>query len=351
MADPALPPPRDFPSKRISPPPLRHKHSDLSEEDEFMASATGCGRDDAAAARHRRRSREKPVAPEVQARTASPLHIRTSAGLDDEDTDLLADSPTADLSLPLLSPSSAASLASRSPDRVYFRHQPKSLSGIALRAFCLGLAFAAGALGTVLTVTVTPLWRLFFFFATLALFHFLEFWTTAAYNTRNADVSSFLLTANWPAYAIAHALATLECLVSNVFWPHRAWAPLGAAPLLCLAGVMLVAVGQTVRSVAMWQAGTSFNHMVQHHRSAEHDLVTTGIYARLRHPSYFGFFWWALGTQLVMGNAVCFFLYAGALWRFFSSRVRDEEVSLVRFFGADYVAYRKRVGTKIPFVP
>ncbi|KAK1828471.1 Isoprenylcysteine carboxyl methyltransferase family-domain-containing protein [Podospora conica] len=248
-------------------------------------------------------------------------------------------------------PSSAASRASRSPDRLYLPNQPKSLSGIALRAFCLGSAFTAGTLGTLLTFTATPLWRLFFFLATLALFHFLEFWTTAAYNTQKADVSSFLLTANWPAYAIAHALATLECLVTNVVWPHRSWAPLGAAPLLCLAGVLLVAIGQTVRSVAMGQAGMSFNHMVQHQRSADHVLVTTGIYARLRHPSYFGFFWWALGTQLVMGNAVCFFLYAAALWRFFSSRVKDEEVSLVRFFGADYVAYRKRVGTKIPFVP
>ena len=207
-----------------------------------------------------------------------------------------------------------------------------------------------GVGGVVALCRDTTLWRLPFFLATLGLFHFLEFWTTAAYNTRVAEISSFLLTANWPGYAIAHAVATLECLLVNVFWPDRSWAPLHSGPLLCLLGLVLVAVGQTVRSVAMVQAGPSFNHMVQHQRSAAHVLVTTGIYGRLRHPSYFGFFWWALGTQLVLGNLVSFCGYAAVLWKFFSSRIRHEEEFLVRFFGEEYKEYRKKVGTKIPFV-
>lgn len=248
-------------------------------------------------------------------------------------------------------PSAASSLA-HSPDRAYFPHQPKSLAGIALRSFCLGIGLTLGVGGTLtlLLLTSSPLWRLPFFLAALALFHFLEFWTTAAYNTRVAEVSSFLLTANWPAYAVAHAVATLECLVTSLAWPNRSWAPLHTGALVTLAGLGLVVVGQTVRSVAMVQAGPSFNHMVQQRRSAAHVLVTTGIYARLRHPSYFGFFWWALGTQLVLGNVLSFFAYAAVLWRFFSSRIHHEEEFLVRFFGDEYVDYRKKVGTKIPFV-
>ncbi|KAK0711047.1 Isoprenylcysteine carboxyl methyltransferase family-domain-containing protein [Lasiosphaeris hirsuta] len=247
----------------------------------------------------------------------------------------------------------SAASASYSPDRVYFPHQPKSLAGIALRSFCLGIGLALGVGGTIATLifTSSPLWRLPFFIGTLALFHFLEFWTTAAYNTRVAEISSFLLTANWPAYAIAHAFATLESLVTSVVWPNRTWAPLHSGPLLCLAGFVLVVIGQTVRSVAMVQAGPSFNHMVQQQRGAGHVLVTTGIYARLRHPSYFGFFWWALGTQLVLGNLISFFAYAAVLWRFFSSRIKHEEDLLIKFFDEEYVDYRKKVGTKIPFVP
>ena len=264
-----------------------------------------------------------------------------------------ASGTNADLTLPVLSPSASSASAPYSPDRVYFPRQPKSLAGIAARSFCLGIGLAVGVGGTVavLAGTSSPLWRLPFFLAALSLFHFLEFWTTAAYNTRAAEISSFLLTANWPAYAIAHAAATFECLVTSAIWPGRSWAPLHSGPLLCLLGFCLVVIGQTVRSVAMIQAGPSFNHLVQHQRSSGHVLVTTGIYGRLRHPSYFGFFWWALGTQLVLGNLLSFFAYTAVLWKFFSSRIRHEEEFLVRFFGDEYIDYRRKVGTKIPFIP
>ncbi|KAL2188888.1 ICMT-domain-containing protein [Thermothelomyces heterothallicus CBS 203.75] len=241
----------------------------------------------------------------------------------------------------------------------YLRHQPKSLSGIAARSFCLGIAFAVGVTGTVaiLVLTASPLWRLPFFLAALALFHFLEFWTTAAYNTRAADVHSFLLTSNWPAYAIAHSFASLECLLTSLLWPPGgggggggvlAWR--GAVPLVG-AGLALVVLGQAVRSVAMIHAGQSFNHVVQYRRRSGHVLVTTGVYGLLRHPSYFGFFWWALGTQIVMGNLLSLVGYTVVLWKFFSSRIRIEEDYLVAFFGQEYVEYRKRVPTWIPFVP
>jgi protein-S-isoprenylcysteine O-methyltransferase len=106
-----------------------------------------------------------------------------------------------------------------------------------------------------------------------------------------------------------------------------------------------------VRSVAMIHAGRSFNHLVQNRRREDHVLVTSGVYGVLRHPSYFGFFWWALGTQMVMGNVFSFVGYAVVLWRFFSSRIRHEEAYLVAFFGGEYVDYRRRVRTRIPFVP
>lgn len=255
--------------------------------------------------------------------------------------------------LPTLSPSAPSAYEAYSPDRPYLPGQPKSLSGIALRAFCLGIALTLGITGTLvlLLFTSSPLWRLPFFLTALSTFHFLEFWTTARYNTREAEVSSFLLTANWPAYAIAHTTASVECLIANLFFPGRSWFPFHLSPLVTFTGLALVLVGQVVRSAAMVQAGPSFNHIVQQTQKREHILVTTGIYSKLRHPSYFGFFWWGLGTQLAMGNAICFVGYAAVLWKFFSSRICHEEVFLVKFFGEEYVDYRKRVGTKIPFVP
>lgn len=83
-------------------------------------------------------------------------------------------------------------------------------------------------------------------------------------------------------------------------------------------------VGQIVRSLAMAHAAGNFNHHVQSRWKDGHVLVTDGIYAVFRHPSYFGFFWWGLGTQLVLGNFVCFLLYAVVLWRFFAKRIERE---------------------------
>lgn len=85
-------------------------------------------------------------------------------------------------------------------------------------------------------------------------------------------------------------------------------------------------------------------------KAASHELVTGGVYAYLRHPSYFGFFWWGLGTQLLLGNGICFVGYAVVLWRFFSERIAKEEELLVGFFGAEYEGYRRRTRVGIPFI-
>ncbi|KFY61648.1 hypothetical protein V497_02839 [Pseudogymnoascus sp. VKM F-4516 (FW-969)] len=115
-------------------------------------------------------------------------------------------------------------------------------------------------------------------------------------------------------------------------------------------GLLLVPLGQLVRSLAMVQAGGNFNHIVQARKASTHQLVTSGIYSVSRHPSYFGFFWWGLGTQLVLGNVVCFVGYAGVLWVFFKRRIAGEEEYLVRFFGREYIDYRARTGVWIPFI-
>lgn len=221
-------------------------------------------------------------------------------------------------------------------EKQYYPSQPISLSGIASRAFLLGAALSLSiALSAVLALRGSPFWRPPFFAATLALFHFLEFWTTARYNTKAAQVSSFLLNQNGSAYTIAHAAAMAESLISCllVTYPPSSflpgflarWAlptlPEWVGTLTLTTGLILVPLGQLVRSLAMVQAGGNFNHIVQARKASSHQLVTSGIYSLSRHPSYFGFFWWGLGTQLVLGNVVCFVGYAVVLWVFFKRRI------------------------------
>ena len=208
----------------------------------------------------------------------------------------------------------------------FMPHGSKSLSGIALRSALLGLFLGLSSSLTAYFILVqpSPLWRVPSFLAILSLFHFLEFYITAAYNPTVASISAFLFSQNGSAYTIAHTMAFLECLISCRLLGEHKEMLVGQklTTLLLTLGFGMVAVGQGVRSLAMVHAGSNFNHTVQVRKKEGHELVTDGIYAWLRHPSYFGFFWWGLGTQLVMGNWLCLFGYTMVLWRFFHDRIQ-----------------------------
>ncbi|KOS45154.1 hypothetical protein ACN38_g3923 [Penicillium nordicum] len=258
------------------------------------------------------------------------------------------------------SSSSDASTDASDVDISIYPDGKMSLAGISLRAMLLGtsLGLLASLSLFLSTVYQTPLWRVPFFVASLSLFHFLEFYVTAQYNTRYATVSAFLLSSNGWAYNIAHGSAIVECLVSHIFWPGQTAVgrlvtvtePFfgSSVSLLLVAGFVFLLIGQVIRTLAMAQAASNFNHHVQSQHQEGHILVNTGLYRYLRHPSYFGFFWWGLGTQLVLGNIVCFVGYSLVLWRFFSSRIKREETYLISFFGDEYVQYRKATAVGIP---
>jgi protein-S-isoprenylcysteine O-methyltransferase len=232
-------------------------------------------------------------------------------------------------------------------DKQFLPHQTKSLSGIALRSCLLGIVFALSLTLTLyLLSTGHPLWRAPFFLTTLSTFHFLEFYTTAYANTNSATTTAFLLSSNGSAYTIAHSASFIETLVSHFFAPSILPLPLQDIGLFL--GLSLVIIGQSTRALAMLTAGSNFSHVVRHTKASSHRLVTTGIYSILRHPSYFGYFWWAIGTQLMCGNRICLVAYMFVLFRFFDRRIRGEEELLVRFFGGEYVGYRARTWVGIP---
>lgn len=259
----------------------------------------------------------------------------------------------------------------------------RSLCDISLHGFLLGIALGlCMPLALYLAHQGYRIWRLPAFLVTLSLFHFLEFYTTARWNTANAKVGSYLLFSNGASYNLAHASAMLEMAVTSVLFPG--WQARWTGGYTVALGFVLVAVGQVVRSVAMAQAGKSFNHIPQKQKREDHVLVTSGVYAWSRHPSYFGYYWFAVGTQVLVGNKICGLIYALVLWRFFSTRIpgefspfcppffllffsfrfksfplfdgtdsplaADEEKYLIEFFGDDYKQYKARVGTGLPFI-
>lgn len=63
-----------------------------------------------------------------------------------------------------------------------------------------------------------------------------------------------------------------------------------------------------------------------------------------------GWFYWAIAVTMVLCNPISFLGFTGFLWDFFRDRIEFEEKELVKQFGNDYIEYRKRVRSGIPFV-
>ncbi|KAM4871989.1 protein-S-isoprenylcysteine O-methyltransferase isoform 2-T2 [Thomomys bottae] len=146
-------------------------------------------------------------------------------------------------------------------------------------------------------------------------------------------------------YTVAALSSWIEFTLENIFWPE-----LKQITWLSATGLLMVVFGECLRKAAMFTAGSNFNHVVQNEKSDTHTLVTSGVYAWFRHPSYVGWFYWSIGTQVMLCNPICGVVYALTVWRFFRDRTEEEEISLIHFFGEEYLEYKKRVPTGLPFI-
>ena len=91
--------------------------------------------------------------------------------------------------------------------------------------------------------------------------------------------------------------------------------------------------------------------VLSHYHYIMHNSLNIKRYGILRHPSYVGFFYWSIGTQLILCNPVSTILYAVAAWTFFRYRIAFEEQTLKNLFpdGA-YESYREKTCIGIPLI-
>lgn len=107
-------------------------------------------------------------------------------------------------------------------------------------------------------------------------------------------------------------------------------------PLIGNAGLGLMIGGMLLIILGWWQI----------HRGGD-KLVTTGLYAHMRHPQYLGFLSMTLGMLvqwLTAPGLIMWPLLAAAYVR----AAREEEAELEREFGKKYAGYRGRVPFMVP---
>lgn len=169
----------------------------------------------------------------------------------------------------------------------------------------------------------------------LVLYHMSELVLVATHTPEHLSPASLLLS---PPYLLAMALALAEHAAESSMMPAYKARVLATtfAP-----GLVVAAAGEALRIAAWATARSAFTHQIQRSRRPGHVVVRHGVYRWMRHPGYLGWGLWAVGTQLVLGNAAAAVAFFGVSWVFFSRRIRTEEAALVAMFGEEYEAYRQ----------
>lgn len=115
-----------------------------------------------------------------------------------------------------------------------------------------------------------------------------------------------------------------------------------------LLGILMILLGLTFRALAVKHLGKYFTPTVQ--IKEDHDLITTGPYSIVRHPSYTGAFLAIIAGGVVLESLLGFIISCTAMIIAYYVRIGIEEKELTDRFGNDYRAYKKRTKMIIPYV-
>ncbi len=137
---------------------------------------------------------------------------------------------------------------------------------------------------------------------------------------------------------------TLAGTLLNLALVWKAW-PTATALALASFGFGLVSL--SLFRAALRSAPSQALHVV-FTGSGPEQLVTTGVYARIRNPLYTSYlaYWagWVPASGLHPVSVACFALFCVAYW----IAAREEERFLTHQFGDQYLAFKSRTGRFLP---
>ena len=170
----------------------------------------------------------------------------------------------------------------------------------------------------------------------LCIYHISEYLNSLIYHFNKLDWSCFLIDQSFEWF-IALISSLIEYLIEIYFFYNFKT----KSYFLLKIGLFLMIIGHFLRISAFFTCKTNFEYLVQYTKQKGHKLIKNGVYKLFRHPSYVGFYLWAIGTQIMMCNVICSVGFTIALYVFFKERIEEEEIYLIAFFGEEYLNYRK----------
>lgn len=117
---------------------------------------------------------------------------------------------------------------------------------------------------------------------------------------------------------------------------------------LVVLGILFVIIGLYFR----WEAIRKLSGMftVKISIVENHELLSTGVFKYVRHPSYLGMVFYFSGLGFLMHNYLCFLVLVGLPLSAILIRIFHEEKALQNHFKDAYLAYQKKSWKLIPFI-
>lgn len=107
-------------------------------------------------------------------------------------------------------------------------------------------------------------------------------------------------------------------------------------------------VGVALRFWAISTLGRFFRTSVV--LQTNHELIHSGPYRLLRHPSYTGALITMAGIGLAIGNWLSVLVSVGCMFIAVAVRIRVEERALAERFGAEFAAHKRRTWAVLPLI-
>jgi protein-S-isoprenylcysteine O-methyltransferase Ste14 len=142
-------------------------------------------------------------------------------------------------------------------------------------------------------------------------------------------------------------MSVLSTIIPVVDWAYFS-NPYESNLTLTIVGFVILWFGVALRNYSIRILGKHFTPTIQ--LQQDHDLITTGPYSVIRHPSYLGALMAIVGIAIFFNSLIGTLAACIAMMIAYIVRITAEEKALKSLFGSKYQEYQKRTKKLIPFL-